>query len=136
MILVLCSVLMVGCAQSLEKGSRDVVEKYFDTLKAGDIEGTISCYTPAVQQQFQAASEFGGIVGEALFGVDASGLVNGFAGYANAAEYQNYDFKVTNVTAEDDEHGVVTVEVYIDGELDRSTEIRTVQYQDKWYVAE
>lgn len=136
LVLALCVVLIAGCAQSLEKGSRDVVQKFFDALKMGDTEGAFSCYTPAVQQQLQAANEFGGILGEMLFGVDASGLMYGLMGYASASEYQNYEFKATDVTAEDDEHGVVTVEIYIDGELDSTTKINTVKYQGKWYVAD
>ena len=34
----------------------------------------------------------------------------------------------------DDEHAVVTVEVYIDGVLDNTTEIKTEKYQDEWYI--
>lgn len=132
--LILFVTLMTGCAQDAEKGARNVTQKYFDALKAGDGEGIIACFLPSVQQEYQLGTAVGGVIGGALFGNDASGLANGFLGYATGGEYQNYDFKATDIVVSDDEHAVVTVEVYIDGVLDNTTEIKTEKYQDEWYI--
>lgn len=113
-----------------------MTQKYFDAVKAGDTEGAIACFTPSFQQKIQSMNALGGMFSEALFGMDASGLMNGFLGYADAEEYQNYDFEATDVVVSDDEHASVTVEIYIDGELDSTTEIKTVKYQDEWYIEE
>lgn len=136
LILALCVALMAGCAQNAEKKARDVTQRYFDAVKEGDIEGAIGCFTPAVQQSIQSMNTLGGLLGNVFFGVDASSLTNGFIGYATKNEYQNYDFKATDVVMDDDEHATVTVEVYIDGELNSKTEVKTVKYQDEWYIKE
>lgn len=135
-ILILCVALITGCTPDSETQARDVVQKYFDALKAGDTEGATKCFTPAVQESYQTAKEFGGILSESLLKIDLSVFMNSILGYFNEDAYQSYGFKATDAVLSDDEHAVVTVEVYIEGKLNQTTEIKAVKYQDEWYVEE
>lgn len=71
-----------------------------------------------------------------MFGLpDVSGLVNSFLGVNDYYAYRNYDFKVRNVTLDDDnKNGSVDVDVYIDGSLDSTTTINVTKYHGKWYI--
>lgn len=53
-------------------------------------------------------------------------------GISAANEYENYEFKATDIELSDDKNVTVIVEVYIDGNINETTKIQAVKYQDKW----
>ena len=144
LVLSLFSVLaLTGCRQDPEEGPRRIVQTYFDAVKAGDVEKAFSCYTPEVQQQLDTGMDIASGISESTtesllgFGVDATGIGSSLMGFAAAQAYENYEFKATEVEFTDDTQtqARVTVEVYIDRTLDRTTEVSTVKYEDEWYLS-
>ena len=105
-------------------------EKFFGAVKAGDIEKSIECFTPSAQAQYKA----GLAISDALFHIDSGALLNGVLGWANASEYENYDFKVVGTKEIDSTHAIVTVDVYVDGQKDWSDQVQCVKLEGKWYI--
>ena len=140
---ILSVIVLAGCQQNPEEGPRKVAQTYFDAVKMGDLEKAFSCYAPEVQQELDMGMDIASGISESasekLFGfnVDATGIGSSFMGLAAAETYENYEFKATDVNFTDDEKtkATVTVEVYIDDTLDRTTEVSTVRYQDEWYLS-
>lgn len=135
---VIFAVAMVSssCVQE-EQGPRGVAQKYFNAVKAGDIEGAIKCFTPAFQQQYSALVTLGGMFGESMGGKNGSFFVNAFSSYANQTTYKNVKFKADTVTFTDDEHEHASVHVTVEGGgagIPNETTISTVKYDGKWYV--
>lgn len=131
---ILLAVILTGCQSNPEDEVRKVAQTYFDAVKIGDVEKAISCATPAIQKEMEQALKLSGFISEAVFGQNANDLITSFLGISAAGEYDNYEFKATDVKFTDDEHATVTVEVYIDGSLDQETKLYTVKYQDEWYI--
>lgn len=140
---ILSVIVLAGCQQNPEEGPRKVAQTYFDAVKMGDVEKAFSCYAPEVQQELDMGMDIASGISESasekLFGfsVDATGIGSSFMGFAAAEAYENYEFKATDVnfTDEGKTKATVTVEVYIDDTLDRTTEVSTVKYQDEWYLS-
>ena len=140
-ILLICAICTVflysGCGKNEEDGPKEIVQKYFNAVKAGDIDGAIECFTPAFQQQYSSAVSLGGILGQFLTGIDGSSLLEGFMSFANQYTYKDCKFIIGEVEFTDDEHEHATVHVSVEGAGDGipdETTIGTVKYNGEWYV--
>lgn len=107
-------------------------EKFFSAVKSGDIDKSIECFTPVIQEQYKAALA----VSNALFGIDTGALLGGVLGTINVDYYADYDFKVVGTSKTDDTHAVVTVDVYVDGSLDSTTTVSCLKIDGAWYIEE
>lgn len=121
--------------QSDEEMAKEIVEEFFEALKAGDTGGAIECCTPALQEQYNGGLDAGGII-LSMFGLpNVKGLVNPWLGMVNSNYYKDYEFKVIDVTLDNEKkRGNVTVDVFIKGEKKQTTEMGVVKYKGKWYV--
>lgn len=136
LVLLLSATFFTGCQSNPEDKVRKTVQSYFDAVKMGDVDKALSYATPDVQAQIESVKEFSGLFSEKLFDINSNKLMTALIGYADVEAYQNYEFKATTVEFTDEKHAVVTVEVYIDGNLDQETEIYTVEYDGDWYIEE
>lgn len=128
--------ILTGCQSNPEAEARKVVQTYFDAVKAGDFDKAISCATPEIQQEMENALKISGFLSEAIYGQNTNDLMTSFLGISAANEYENYEFKATDVELSDDKNATVIVEVYIDGNINETTKIHAVKYQDKWCIGE
>jgi len=135
---VLMGLICCGCT-SEEDGPKEVVQRYFNALKAGDAKGARECFTPAVQQQYDFYTSLGGLMSLMLTGIDGSSLVDGFTSYATKDAYKNCTFIVDDVVFSDDVHEHALVHVSVEGatgDIPSEDTLRTVKYNDQWYVGE
>ncbi len=105
-------------------------EKFFGAVKAGDIDKSIECFTPSIQEQYKAVLA----ISNKVFGIDSGALLNGVLGTVNASTYDNYDFKVVDSSETDSTHAIVTVDVYVDGQKESSTQVYCVKLEGEWYI--
>lgn len=134
----LAAVLLVCAACGNEEdGPRSVAQRYFDAVKAGDVNGAIECFTPAFQQQYKSTVALGGMLGSLLGGVDGSSLLGVFMSYATQDAYKDCQFTADTVVFTDKKHEHATVHVSVDGAGDgipSEANLKMVKYDDQWYV--
>lgn len=133
LICLLCSLVLVGCGAN--SSPEKITEKFFSGVKAGDIDKSIECMAPAVQEEWKAGLS----LSNTLFGafgvsVDSNALLNGLLGTINADYYKDYEFKVVDTTKTDKTHALVTVDVLENGEGITQTTVLCVKIDGKWYI--
>lgn len=140
-IIFLCAILVVflcsGCVtnEADGQGPKETVQRFFDAVKSGDIDGAIECFTPAFQQQFSAALSLGGLLSNFVAGVDGSSLLGGIMSIANQSSYKDCKFIADSVEYTDEEHATVHVTVEgAGGGIPSEATIKTVKYSGKWYM--
>lgn len=133
LICLLCSIVFTGCG--VGSSPEKVTEKFFSGVKSGDIDKSIECMAPSVQEGWKAGMSLSNTLFSA-FGVsiDSSALLNGLMGMTNAEHYKNYDFKVVDTSRFDETHAVVTVDVLDNGKKITSTTVPCVLIDGKWYI--
>lgn len=136
-LIIVMAFCLAGCFGNEEDGPTAITEQYFDAVKAGDVNGAIACFTPAIQQQYSSMLSLGGMFGKELTGIDASSVLGGLMSMANLDAYQDCEFIVDNVEFTDSEHEHADVHVTVEGasgNIPSSTSVKTVLYQDEWYI--
>lgn len=122
--------------KTVEEGPSEIVKKYFDAVKYGDVETAISCFTPDIQAEWNAVMSLAGFFSSKATGFgDVSSLLGGLIAYANTTEYSEYEFSIGNVNKSDNT-ATVTVNIRIDGSSAGSTTINCVKINNKWYITE
>lgn len=126
-------VVLSACGNS--SSPERTAEKYFSAVKAGDLDKAMSCFTPAIQEQYKAALSLSNtLFGSFGLGLDSGSLLGGLVGAANTDAYKNYDFKVSGSAKTDDTHATVTVDVYIDGNKNSTTTVYCIKIDGEWYI--
>ena len=133
LIIIMLAMLLTSCGKS--SSPERLVEKFFEAVKAGDMETSMACFAPNIQQEYDAGvSISNSILG--LFGLnlDSGSLLNWIIGATNLDAYKNYDFKVTGSTMTDKTHARVNVDVYIDGKKSTTTTMSCIKIDGEWYL--
>ena len=127
--------LFFSLKKSDEQQAREIVEYFFESVKSGDTSDAIECFTPAFQEQYNGVLKASGLVLSVIGLPDVTGLVNPFIGLNDQYAYREYEFKVREpVLSDDKKSGKVAVDVYVQGELYKTTEIKVTKYHGKWYI--
>lgn len=127
--------LLFSLKKSDEQQAREIVEYFFESVKSGDTSGAIECFTPAFQEQYNGVLKASGLVLSVIGLPDVTGLVNPFIGLNDQYAYREYEFRVREpVLSDDKKSGKVAVDVYVQGELYKTTEIKVTKYHGKWYI--
>ena len=94
--------LFFSSRKSDEQQAKELVEDFFEAVKAGDTSGAMECFSPAVRQQYEGALKLGGIVLSALKLPDITGLVGPAIGLSDYYAYQNSEFNVRDPVLKED----------------------------------
>lgn len=108
-----------------------MVNTFFESLKSGDSEKAIKCFTPTIQKQFQLAVDIAGLI----FGNNLDSIVDGIIGISTSSSYSNYDFIISGTDEIDESHATVYVDVYINGQISERTTVECIRYDGEWYIA-
>ena len=123
MMMIMLTTVVSGCGNS---SAKQVVEKYFKAVKAGNLDKAIECFTPDVQEVTKTFTD-------GMFGEDGGAMLNELIGSIYPQEYADYEFKPVSETKTDDTHTVVTVEVNAGGSTVK-TEVHCIRIDGKWYI--
>lgn len=116
-----------------ESPAEDLVEKFFEALRAGDFETTIGCFTPSFQNEYKAALAISSQILR-VGSSDLSAIIRAFIGGSTREDYRDYKFDITGTEKLDDTHANVTFDVYVGEDFDRSSRIACIKYGDEWYL--
>lgn len=123
MMIFMIATIVSGCGNS---SAKQVTEKYFKAVKAGDLDKAIECFTPDVQEVTKAFTD--GMLGE-----DGGAMLNELMGSIFPQEYEGFEFKAVSEDKTDDKHAIVTVEVNAGGSTAK-TEVHCIKIDGKWYI--
>ena len=114
--LVLC---LTACGNSGKSSPKEVVDLYFDSLKTGDVDGAVSCFTPTIQEKMKDTYIYSPEYKDKL-----------------KKAYKNCTFKVDNVTYTDKEYEHAEVHVTVSGNSSMPSEdtLEVVKYKGEWYL--
>lgn len=116
-----------------ESPAEDLVEKFFEALRAGDFETTIGCFTPSFQNEYKAALAISSQILR-VGSSDLGAIIGAFIGGSTREDYRDYKFDITGTEKVDDTHANVTFDVYVGEDFDRSSRIACIKYGDEWYL--
>lgn len=127
----LLSLLLSGCSFS---SPEKTAEKYFSAVKAGDAEKAIQCFIPSVRAQYELGFKisdrlFGGVLGN-----NSESIWNALLGTTNYEYYKDYDFETSWTDYSDSTHATVYVDVYVNGALKKTTQVRCTEIDGDWYI--
>ena len=125
--------LLSGCGA--RNSPERVVGRYFDAVKAGDLEEAISCFQPSVQKQYQAATSLSdSLLGAFGLNVDSDALLGGLVGMVNSETYRDYEFRVSSVTQSETDRATVSVDVQMGAGQSVTTCIPCVCIGGEWFI--
>ena len=134
--LLLCFILSCGLLSGCGSNTPEkTAETFFSGVKYGDIDKSIECFTPAIQQTWKLGAALGNTIG-GLFGIgDSSSIASSIMGIYNSDYYKDYDFKVQSAEYSSDETASVQVDVFQNGEYQFTDTLEMVKIDGEWKIS-